>query len=117
MTNSIEGRVYEPLGFLNGCLPSLGFIGTVVGMGEALLLADSLFGSSDRQKTISLMTEQLGLAFDTTLVALLCGLVVGGLIAWVRRDEQAFLSRFEAALVDRFVDPSGPLGGASRENS
>jgi biopolymer transport protein ExbB/TolQ len=87
-------------------LPSLGFIGTVIGMGEALLQADSLFGSADRQRTIGLMTEQLGYAFDTTLVALLCGLLVSTALAVVRRNDQAFVSWFEADMAGQFLNAS-----------
>lgn len=103
LSAAVEARVYDPLSFLTSCLPSLGFIGTVVGMGEALLLADSLFGSGNRQRVISAMTEQLGYAFDTTLVALLCGLLVGTATALVRRKDHRFLAEFETALVDRFL--------------
>ncbi len=114
LSATVEARVYDPLGFLTSCLPSLGFIGTVVGMGEALLLADSLFGATNRQRVISGMTEQLGYAFDTTLVALLCGLLVGAATALVRRYDHAFVAAFEATLVNRFLDDrSRPAGGES----
>lgn len=111
LSATVEARVYDPLGFLTGCLPSLGFIGTVVGMGEALLLADSLFGATNRQRVISGMTEQLGYAFDTTLVALLCGLLVGAATALVRRYDHAFVAAFEATLVNRFLDDRNRLAG------
>ncbi len=67
---------YASMAAWTGLLPSLGFIGTVLGMGESLLHADELMTASDKQAAIRNMTEQLGYAFDTTLVALLATVVL-----------------------------------------
>ena len=67
---------YASLAAWTGLLPSLGFIGTVLGMGESLLRTDGLMTASDKHAAIRDMTEQLGYAFDTTLVALLATLVL-----------------------------------------
>jgi len=89
LQQQVESEVYEPLGTLTACLPSLGFIGTVIGMGGALLKADRLFDSQERALAIGQMTEQLGFAFDTTLISLACSLGVGLAIAWLRRQDSA----------------------------
>lgn len=100
---SIEAKVYGVYEFLLGCLPSLGFIGTVYGMGKALLLADGLLSADDRQRTITLMTQELGFAFDTTLIALIASLLVGLAIAAVRQHEWRLYRAFEKGLVLRFL--------------
>lgn len=79
-----DASAFRTIEFLTTLLPSLGFIGTVVGMGDALLAADGLFSAKDKQQTITHITQQLGYAFDTTLVALLAGLVAGVLVVQCR---------------------------------
>jgi biopolymer transport protein ExbB/TolQ len=91
LRDQLESDVYTQLGYLLSLLPSLGFIGTVIGMGEALLRADGLFSHDDRQQTISLITQELGFAFDTTLVALCAGILTGAVISWQRQREHEWL--------------------------
>ncbi|MFU8784841.1 MotA/TolQ/ExbB proton channel family protein [Aliidiomarina sp.] len=52
-------------------IPSIGFVGTVRGIGQALAQADEALAGD-----ISGMTASLGLAFNSTLVALLISLVL-----------------------------------------
>jgi biopolymer transport protein ExbB/TolQ len=52
--------------YLIWAIPSIGFIGTVRGIGQALSLADQALAGD-----IAGMTESLGIAFNSTLVALL----------------------------------------------
>jgi len=80
----LDRQVYGPYSFLLGLLPSLGFIGTVYGMGDALLSADSLFQAEDKGAAISEITTHLGFAFDTTLVALLAGILASALVVRLR---------------------------------
>ena len=82
-----EERIYSRFNFLVGVLPSLGFIGTILGMGEALLKADQLVKSTNKQLAIQSMTQELGMAFDTTLVALICALLAGVAVVLLRRYE------------------------------
>jgi biopolymer transport protein ExbB/TolQ len=89
-----DRSVYDSYWFLAGILPSLGFIGTVVGMSSALLKADRLFAATDQQLAIGDMTKELGVAFDTTLVALLMGLIVTIPLATVRAREFTFYREF-----------------------
>ena len=93
LRDQLDSDVFTQLGYLLSLLPSLGFIGTVIGMGEALLKADGLFSQSDRQQTISLITKELGFAFDTTLVALVAGIVTGAVITWQRQREHDWLKK------------------------
>jgi biopolymer transport protein ExbB/TolQ len=52
--------------YLIWAIPSIGFIGTVRGIGQALTMADQALAGD-----IAGMTDSLGLAFNSTLVALL----------------------------------------------
>lgn len=80
----LDRQVYGPLSFILGLLPSLGFIGTVYGMGDALLSADGLFQAQDKGAAISRITTHLGFAFDTTLVALLAGILASATVVRLR---------------------------------
>lgn len=57
--------------YLIWAIPSVGFIGTVRGIGLALSNADKAISGN-----ISLMTENLGIAFNSTFVALIISLVL-----------------------------------------
>ncbi len=59
------------LRYIAWAIPSVGFIGTVRGIGGALALADEAIRGD-----ISGVTSQLGLAFNSTLVALLLSIVL-----------------------------------------
>src|SRR5690606_18141277 len=54
--------------YLTWVIPSIGFVGTVIGISQALIVANS----GDMEKITSL----LGVAFDTTLVALVLSIVI-----------------------------------------
>ncbi len=57
--------------YLIWAIPSVGFIGTVRGIGLALSNADEAI-----QGNISLMTENLGIAFNSTFVALIISMIL-----------------------------------------
>lgn len=84
VSDLLDRQVYGPLSFILGLLPSLGFIGTVYGMGDALLSADGLFQTQDKGAAISRITTHLGFAFDTTLVALLAGIIASAIVVRLR---------------------------------
>jgi len=85
-TETPRRQAYGTFDFMIGLLPSLGFVGTVLGMGDALLTADGLFSSADKTQAISVITKHLGFAFDTTLIglvtAMICGAAVLALRTW-----------------------------------
>ena len=95
-------HTYNTYWYVAGMLPSLGFIGTVVGMSSSLMLADRLIVASpdQRQLAIGKMTAELALAFDTTLVALLFGLIAGIPIAAVHARERRFFREFAIGIAD-----------------
>lgn len=81
--------------YLAWAVPSIGFIGTVIGIGNALGDAHKVLGEpSQKQGAIQEITALLGTAFDTTLVALICSLVL--MFCWhvVMRYEERVVNLF-----------------------
>ena len=101
---AVEDKVYAPLQFSISTIPSLGFIGTVMGMARALLKADLLFAAhtqEQRQIAVTEITRQLGFAFDTTFIALLVGIAAGVLYVVCRRRERMWMEEIRATVERR----------------
>lgn len=79
---------YSLIRYLAWALPTLGFIGTVLGMGAAL-------GSVPTGKAIDLnaLAKTLSLGFDATLVALVESAVLVGLLHIVQEKEELALNK------------------------
>lgn len=78
--------------YLSWVIPSLGFIGTVIGISQSLIYANS----GDMEKITSL----LGVAFDTTLVAL----VLSVFLMWFVHQLQEETDRFHSDLKEYVID-------------
>lgn len=76
-------------------IPVLGFIGTVLGLSDAIGEFSGVLGSAKDIGQISTalrgVTAGLSTAFDTTLVALVAALVVQLLVTVMRKNEEEFL--------------------------
>jgi biopolymer transport protein ExbB/TolQ len=82
--------------YLIWVIPSIGFVGTVRGIGEALSMADQALAGD-----IAGMTNSLGVAFNSTFVALLVSIVLMLLLHQLQRlqdglvvDTQSYCERF-----------------------
>ncbi len=82
--------------FIIWAIPSIGFIGTVRGIGKALTQADEALAGD-----ITLMTDSLGVAFNSTLVALCLSVLLMLLLHGLLRlqdgqliDTQAYCEKF-----------------------
>jgi len=85
--NEIDLR-YTSIRYITWLIPTIGFIGTVIGIAMALNYA----GTNDMasQQALSEVTRRLGVAFNTTLVALLQSAVLVFLMQVIQaRDERA----------------------------
>lgn len=106
---------YTLLEYLLWGLPSLGFIGTVLGISQALGNANLVVLARDaveQNQAITTVTGQLGVAFDTTLIALVCNIPLLYLITRIRGDESFTLYDVEQRICHQIVDPqSTPDGG------
>lgn len=74
---SLLGRLW-PANYILWLLPTIGFLGTIYGISVSLVRAKGLFGGdeSDFQQNIALVVDGLGVAFDTTSIALVCAAIV-----------------------------------------
>lgn len=86
---------YVLLSGLIWAIPILGFVGTVLGLSIAIGKFGSVIGASgDASKILPALQEVtggLGVAFDTTLEALVAALGIQLLSIFVRKSEQEFL--------------------------
>ena len=81
-------------GFL-WAIPVLGFIGTVQGLSQAIgAFASTLAAGGDMaalRGSLQNVTGGLATAFETTLVALVCALILQLLVSWLQTRESEFL--------------------------
>lgn len=73
-------------------IPSIGFIGTVLGISQALGIAD--------EGDTKLITSTLGVAFDTTLVALILSIV----LMWMYHDLQERIENLHTAIQEYVME-------------
>lgn len=90
------GSSYTLLKGFIWAIPVLGFIGTVLGLSEAIGGFGSVIqkGVSNPQELISALgnvTGGLSTAFETTLIALLMALIIQLVMTWVVNKEELFL--------------------------
>lgn len=80
-------------------IPAIGFIGTVRGIGQALSHADEAIKGD-----ISAVTGWLGVAFNSTLVALVLSMVLMYVMHLVQSRQEAFIIETQAYCRDRLID-------------
>lgn len=106
------------LRYLVWAIPSIGFIGTVRGIGVALKQADEAL-----QGDISGVTSALGVAFNSTLVALIISIFLMLLIHVLQSSQEGLILRLQTfcreQLIDKLYDwPQSENGNRSdRKNS
>jgi len=95
------------LRYLVWAIPSIGFIGTVRGIGVALQRADEAL-----QGDISGVTSALGVAFNSTLVALFISIVLMLLIHLLQGGQEGLILRLQTfcreQLIDKLFDREDP---------
>jgi biopolymer transport protein ExbB/TolQ len=76
-------------------IPVLGFIGTVVGLSDAIGSFSGVLSESDKIDQLSLalrgVTAGLATAFETTLVALVAALAIQLVLTFLKKSEEEFL--------------------------
>jgi biopolymer transport protein ExbB/TolQ len=98
---------YGTLRYLLWLIPALGFLGTVVGIGQAIARFAVLVGGTGTLETLGAhlpeVTHYLAIAFDTTLLGLVMSACVGLYMAHTSRKEEELLSRVDALCLDEVV--------------
>jgi biopolymer transport protein ExbB/TolQ len=99
---------YTLLRYVVWVIPTLGFVGTVIGIADAMAFAGS--GAVEMEKLLSPTTQKLAVAFYTTLVALLqSGILVFGMNSIQAGEEKAINDAGQYCLenlVMRLMEPS-----------
>lgn len=69
---------YSGIRYLAWAIPSIGFVGTVLGISKSMLQADKIVLETGARQSVVLkaITNDLGVAFDTTLIALLLSILL-----------------------------------------
>ena len=104
LLNEIDSH-YAVIRYLAWAIPSLGFIGTVLGIGQAL----AGFGNLAGQLPIDFITRHLASAFNTTLIALILSIILMLIINVVQSREEKLISDAQSYclsnLVNRLFNP------------
>ncbi len=86
--------------YLIWAIPSIGFIGTVRGIGQALAQADKALAGD-----ISGMTNSLGVAFNSTLVALFVSMILMFLLYQLQRAQDSLTVSVNDYCQNKVLDP------------
>lgn len=78
---------YQLLRYLSWAIPTVGFIGTVAGIGSALTLIDP------ENMQMKLITGSLAVAFDTTVIALFESAIIVFLLNMIQKEEELAVNR------------------------
>lgn len=84
------------LRYLTWVIPSIGFVGTVIGISQALLFANS--------GDMELITSLLGVAFDTTLIALVLSIIIMWFVHKLQEETDRFHSDLKEFLIDNLIN-------------
>ncbi len=81
-------------------IPSVGFIGTVLGIAASLGYANE----ASTPEGITKVTDMLSVAFDTTLVALLLSVVIMWGIHYLQKQQDALFARMNSYVIENLIN-------------
>ncbi len=82
--------------YLTWVIPSIGFIGTVLGISKALTVA----GSED----MNLITSTLGIAFDTTLISLVLSIIIMWFVHLLQEETDQLHAEMKEYVIENLVN-------------
>lgn len=88
---------YNLLRYIAWGIPAIGFVGTVMGIGQALGFAENAL------ENLKLVTDPLGLAFDTTFIALVESLILMFFIHYMQNREEALLNDIDLFCQEKLI--------------
>jgi hypothetical protein len=100
--------------YLAWAIPALGFIGTVRGIGMALMIAPEV-ADKELETFLNATTRNLGILFDTTFVALLLSLVLMFFLHSVQRDEEKLVLDAQEYCLENLITRLYDLPAAPHE--
>ncbi|MHA1538559.1 MAG: MotA/TolQ/ExbB proton channel family protein [Alphaproteobacteria bacterium] len=95
---------YNMLRYIMWLVPSLGFIGTVIGIALALNFAGAETTNFQDPKLLSQLTDRLGVAFYTTLLALLQAAILVFFMHLTQAREERALNRTGQYCMDNLIN-------------
>ncbi|MEO8148339.1 MAG: MotA/TolQ/ExbB proton channel family protein [Bacteroidia bacterium] len=98
-------RRFQILKYFLNAIPSLGFIGTVMGISDALTITSKLTGESlpyERMVANDTLSQSLNFAFDTTLVGLFASILLSLFSDWLENREVSFVVEVRQVILSRF---------------
>lgn len=96
--DEMDGQL-EKIRYLLSAIISLGFIGTLLGLSTSIGMAHL----AKTAEGMPIITRHLNVAFDTTLVALLVGLILNFFYHRYLEDLDTFYSRSKAYVIDNLI--------------
>ncbi len=115
---AIVDSSYILLKYMVWTLPVLGFIGTVVGLTQAIGSFDAVIqqvgdtGFAGMRRNLGLVTDGLAVAFDATFLALALSAIASLLTSGLRKKEEDLLSDVEQFTTDNIINKYSSLKGA-----
>ncbi|MGB0839968.1 MAG: MotA/TolQ/ExbB proton channel family protein [Chitinophagales bacterium] len=86
--------------YLTWAIPSIGFIGTILGIAQALGYADQ---ASDPEG-LKMVTSQMYIAFDTTLVSLILSIILVWFFYRLQENEEELHTNMEEYVMENLVN-------------
>lgn len=99
--HSVELR-YNKLKYIIWLIPSLGFMGTVYGIGLAVSRLGE--GSLDDPSLLTNMAASLGIAFNTTLLALVLSVILQFFTQHYEAKEENIINEFGKYILDNLIN-------------
>ncbi|MBD63896.1 MAG: hypothetical protein CME62_01710 [Halobacteriovoraceae bacterium] len=99
--HSVELR-YNQLKYIIWLIPSLGFMGTVYGIGLAVSQLGE--GSLDDPALLTKMAASLGIAFNTTLLALVLSVILQFFTQHFEAEEEDLINSFGKEIMDNLIN-------------
>ncbi len=96
ISRELHESEHSNIRYLLWLIPSIGFIGTVIGISQALTIASE----GDMEK----ITSMLGVAFDTTLVSLVLSAIVTGLFHRLQEETDKLHAHIKEYVITNFVN-------------
>lgn len=93
---------YNMIRYITWLIPTLGFIGTVVGISAALQETSRMNGQGEN--FIAVVTDKLAIAFDTTLVALVMSAILVFIMYIVQGREEKSLTQIGQYSLDNLIN-------------
>lgn len=93
---------YNKLKYIIWLIPSIGFMGTVYGIGLAVSELGS--GSLDDPELLTKMAKSLGVAFNTTLLALILSVILQFFVQHYEAKEEQEINKFGKYILDNLIN-------------